>query len=783
MTTDLTLSVIQPVDFGKMAVFTRASVGYYDDADGVLKSALSDTPRVNYDSTNLLLAPSLLQESAGTNLFTYSEQLDHANWTKTSLPITANARVAPDGTTTMDLAIPAAAASVHSFAQSPTLAANSSYVASVYAAANGYSWVIVEFYTGTASTFASIDVLNGVAGTVDSALTVVIGSLRKDGTRRIAVSGVTAASGTPTIKFYVSSANNTTSFTGNGFSGIYFWGMNVLLGTSLTSYIQTVAAAVTRAADVLTGGTGLGFKRNSTARFVGSNGLLQSAAVDVPRMTYDPLNLGALPLPLTEPLAATNLITQPSDFANAYWTKVAGVTVTANTDSAPDGTVTMDTLTGVAATITYIKSSSIAVLAATAYSISNYIKAGNSARSYLRLFDGSAATEIASVTILWTAGVPSVFSTSGTWSVAPTFENFGGGLYRLKGAASSGSFTTMAVLYHPDALNGALTSKAWGFMLEQGSAVTSYTTGTRAADLFTGQGMMYSNIPEPATGDIPDPAYYNSGTTYAINTQVLYPGDHMIYQSVQGSNTGNDPSLDLTSVWWSPVVVSNRYRMVDQRNASQSSMLGGINVVLRPNTICTGLSILNIDNIGNIRVIMDDDLAGLVFDEVYSLQAPPSRADYWEYCFEEITLLDYLTITNLPSYKNARLRIIGVSSATVAAAIGVVVAGKVRILGAGVEYGARIGIQDYGIKKANGFGDYEVQDKGYAKRANFDTWIDNDSLDYVQKLLASLRITPCVWIGTNLYSSTQIYGFYKDFDTVLRDFSQSLLSIQIEGLT
>lgn len=780
--TDLTLSVIQPVDFGKMAYFTRASVGTYDDADGVLKSAAIDTPRIHYDSSDLLLAPTLLQESAATNLFTYSEQLDHANWTKVALTITANGRAAPDGTTTMELAVPTAVASVHSFAQSPALALNSVYAASIYAVPSGYNWLIVEFYTGTASKFASVNVSTGAVGTVDSAITVVIGGVRKDGTRRISFKGTTAASGTPTFKFYVAAADNTTSFTGNGTSGMYVWGMVVELNGP-TSYIQSVAAAGTRSADVLTGGTGVGFRRTTTAKFVGSNGYLQDAAVNIPRLSYNPLDLGADPMPLVELLAATNLVTQPSDFTNAYWTKVSGVTVTANTDTAPDGTTTMGTLTGVAATSAYIRSSSIAVSAGSAYALSGFIKAGTSAQSRLRLYDGTAATEIASVAILWTAGVPSVQSTSGTWSVAPTFEGMGGGVYRAKGVASSGAFSTLAILYHPDALNGALTSKAWGFMLEKGSSVTSYTTGTRAADVFTGQGVMYSNIPEPATGDTPDPANYNPVTAYAINDRVTYPGNHTIYQSVQGANTGHDPAADITSVWWSPVGATNRYRMFDQRNSSQSTMIGGIDVLIKPGTICTGLSVLNIANIGNLRVIMDEEFNGVVHDETYSLQAPPSVADYWEYCFEDIELLDFLVITDLPSYRHARIRIIGASSAAAVAAVGVLAAGKVRILGDGVEYGARIGIQDYSVKKANGFGDYEIQEKGFAKRANFDTWIDNPTLDAVQKLLTSLRVTPCVWIGTNLYSSTIVYGFYKDFDTVLREYSQSLLSIQIEGLT
>jgi hypothetical protein len=43
--------------------------------------------------------------------------------------------------------------------------------------------------------------------------------------------------------------------------------------------------------------------------------------------------------------ARVNLLTKTEDFDNAAWTKAAGVTVTANTDIAPNGTLTADTVT------------------------------------------------------------------------------------------------------------------------------------------------------------------------------------------------------------------------------------------------------------------------------------------------------------------------------------------------------------------------------------------------------------------------------------------------------
>ena len=62
--------------------------------------------------------------------------------------------------------------------------------------------------------------------------------------------------------------------------------------------------------------------RNSVANRVNSAGLLESMAVNVPRLDYSD---GVCPALLTEP-QSTNLITYPLSFDNAYWTK-SGATV------------------------------------------------------------------------------------------------------------------------------------------------------------------------------------------------------------------------------------------------------------------------------------------------------------------------------------------------------------------------------------------------------------------------------------------------------------------------
>jgi hypothetical protein len=89
------------------------------------------------------------------------------------------------------------------------------------------------------------------------------------------------------------------------------------------------ASRLTVAPDIGTGTPT--FTRSSSATFVGSNGLIQSAVNDVPRFDYDPVTLAIRGLLVEE--ARTNLVRQSEALATSPWT-VTGVVVTNNYASA-----------------------------------------------------------------------------------------------------------------------------------------------------------------------------------------------------------------------------------------------------------------------------------------------------------------------------------------------------------------------------------------------------------------------------------------------------------------
>ena len=80
--------------------------------------------------------------------------------------------------------------------------------------------------------------------------------------------------------------------------------------------------------------------RATTATRVNSAGLVESIGNNIPRLDY---SNGTCPSLLVEP-QRTNLALYSSSFDNAYWNKRAGISISADTTTAPNGTLTADTV-------------------------------------------------------------------------------------------------------------------------------------------------------------------------------------------------------------------------------------------------------------------------------------------------------------------------------------------------------------------------------------------------------------------------------------------------------
>lgn len=221
----------------------------------VLQTAASGVARFD---TNPITDESLglLIEEQRTNLLTYSEDFSNAAWTKTEGTITANTVVSPDGALNGDKFIESTTASaVHVLiSATATGVLSTTYVASFYIkSAERTRARVVMTFGGSNGVYADADLSAGTVGaaTAFNTATAGVSTIKSvgNGWFRVTVSGSSSASTSITARVELLDASGNRSYTGNGYNGIFIWGAQLELGAFPTSYIQTVASQVTRAAD------------------------------------------------------------------------------------------------------------------------------------------------------------------------------------------------------------------------------------------------------------------------------------------------------------------------------------------------------------------------------------------------------------------------------------------------------------------------------------------------------------------------------------------------------
>jgi hypothetical protein len=180
-------------------------------------------------------------EEQRTNLLTYSEQFNDASWGKTASSIATNAVIAPDGTLSADTLIEDATNNQH-FISKAAAVSSGSVTMSVYAKAAGRNWIRIQTYSGV---FAWFNVSTGALGTVQSGCTASITSVG-NGWYRCAA---TVQYVNQTNYVFLANADGATSYTGDGYSGVHIWGIQLEAASFASSYIPTVASQVTRSAD------------------------------------------------------------------------------------------------------------------------------------------------------------------------------------------------------------------------------------------------------------------------------------------------------------------------------------------------------------------------------------------------------------------------------------------------------------------------------------------------------------------------------------------------------
>lgn len=223
---------------------TRSTTGYALTAAGVLQNFAINTARRTDRG--------LLVEQSSTNLQLYSQDLDNAAHTKVRCSITANATTAPDGTLTADKAVEDTTASnSHVYGNNISITSGTTYTRAMFIKAAERSQAAIVF-PGSAFTSTQVvfDASNGTS-TVTAGSVIARDIIPLANGWYYCYATITAtATASAFIETRLCVANNAT-YTGDGVSGLFIWGMQTEASVVPTSYIPTTSATVTRGADTI----------------------------------------------------------------------------------------------------------------------------------------------------------------------------------------------------------------------------------------------------------------------------------------------------------------------------------------------------------------------------------------------------------------------------------------------------------------------------------------------------------------------------------------------------
>lgn len=459
------------------ATFSRASIGTYTDANGLIQEASAGQARPNYSTAGV--HEGLLIEESRVNLIKSSEDFSTTDWNKARSFIIVNQAIAPDGTASADKLVESTDTNSHLIYQDVTYTSGVKYTQTVFLKKAEQNFATLFFSSGqgfNANYGLGINLTTGET-TATSGLEYSVEDVG-NGWFKCSITETTNATSGRSAYIVVQETltDALVSYAGDGTSGIYIWGAQLEEGSFPTSYIPTIPTFSSRA---------------STATYFDSSGVLQTQAIQtsptgVGRIDHKYIDGQWVEAGLLLEGASTNLVTSSEDFSG--WADT-NVTVTANDATAPDGETTATKLTDDATNGQHriVKSFTTSSSGKATYSI--FLKKGTLGTVVLNMFSGStianADVNLANGTITKNSGI------------SATIENVDNDWYRCSITGTLANTTTFVYVYMQKTnsisyIGSGDTIFIWGAQLEEQSQPTSYIptsgdTADRSADVYTTQ--------------------------------------------------------------------------------------------------------------------------------------------------------------------------------------------------------------------------------------------------------------------------------------------------------
>jgi len=287
-----------------------------------------------------------------------------------------------------------------------------------------------------------------------------------------------------------------------------------------------------------------------------------------------------------------------------------------------------------------------------------------------------------------------------------------------------------------------------------------------------------STLTEPNT-DAGDGAAWLVGTTYALGDKVSK--NHVNYESLQASNTGNDPE-EVGSLFWVAQLATNRWAVFDGSIQDQSTRAESATWVITPGVTTNAVSLFNLGPATDLTIVVTDPTDGEVYNRTFPLVDNSGVIDAYTYFFSPIITVSNICITDIPPYANAAISIT-VNAPGGTASVGQISLGYFEVIGDTLDE-VPISINDFTRLNEDQFGRTTPVIRGYSRTATPAIAVDTFRVTYLERRLADQRGIPTVWaFDTKDRDNELVYlGFYNSYNFLYQYAGKTFLDIDIRSL-
>lgn len=287
-----------------------------------------------------------------------------------------------------------------------------------------------------------------------------------------------------------------------------------------------------------------------------------------------------------------------------------------------------------------------------------------------------------------------------------------------------------------------------------------------------------NNVTEADATEWTSAAAFTVGQTCMVTTTAngAATATHAVYTAL-GSTTGDDPTLateSTPSADWEFTRYTNAWKMFDVKYQTQTTNSNSIAVSIETGGVVSAIAALNLEG---SSITITQTTSG--YSNTISLVSHVVSS-WWEYFTEQPIRTGDVVVTDIPPLFDETITVT-VTYTGDTAKIGNLVVGNFKTLGA-TQWEANRSINDYSTVTEAANGDISLTQGQFSKRLNIEFKVQAGFESAATRILEQYRATPLVFVGSEAYEMSIIYGFLGSWAVPISNTGRNAYA-EIKGLT